>query len=233
MPKRATVTYKPIDEISDLFNDLPPEQKDYLRQNCTIRHLKKNEFVHKEGEAPAYLFCLLKGILKITKVGVGGRAQIVRMIKPVNYTGYRAIFAEDNYITSAMAVEPSDVYFIEVEAFRNLVFHCPQLSYYFLKQLALDLGEADLYVVNLTQKHIRGRLAEALCRLIDYYGYEHDNVTLGVYLSREDLANLSNMTVSNAIRILSAFAKNKLITIDGRIIKVINEEGLRHISRFG
>ena len=44
------------------------------------------------------------------------------------------------------------------------------------------------------------------------------------YLSREDLANLSNMTTSNAIRTLSQFATERLITIDGRKIKIIDEE---------
>ena len=54
-----------------------------------------------------------------------------------------------------------------------------------------------------------------------------------VYLSREDLANLSNMTTSNAIRTLSQFATERLITIDGRKIKIIDEEKLKKISKIG
>ena len=57
--------------------------------------------------------------------------------------------------------------------------------------------------------------------------------TLSIYLSREDLANLSNMTTSNAIRTLSNFATEKLITIDGRKIKIIEEEKLKKISKIG
>jgi len=41
------------------------------------------------------------------------------------------------------------------------------------------------------------------------------------------------MTTSNAIRTLSIFAQEKLIAIDGRKIKLIDEEGLRKISRIG
>jgi CRP-like cAMP-binding protein len=62
---------------------------------------------------------------------------------------------------------------------------------------------------------------------------EEDGYTLSIYLSREDLASLSNMTTSNAIRTLSIFASEKLIAIDGRKIKLINEERLRKISRIG
>ena len=67
----------------------------------------------------------------------------------------------------------------------------------------------------------------------DSYGLEEDGYTLSIYLSREDLANLSNMTTSNAIRTLSNFATEKLIAIDGRKIKIIEEERLRKISKIG
>ena len=52
-------------------------------------------------------------------------------------------------------------------------------------------------------------------------------------MAREDLANLSNMTTSNAIRTLSGFVSEKLITVDGRKICILNEPMLRKISKFG
>ena len=97
----------------------------------------------------------------------------------------------------------------------------------------IDLGVSDQRTVSLTTKHIRGRLAEALLFLRDNYGLEEDHATISIYLSREDLANLSNMTTSNAIRTLSAFANERIIAIDGRKIKIINEEELKKVSRFG
>ena len=87
--------------------------------------------------------------------------------------------------------------------------------------------------MNLTQKHIRGRLAEALILLIESYGFEEDGETLKIYMAREDIANLSNMTTSNAIRTLSSFVAEHIITVDGRRIKIINESQLRKISKFG
>ena len=107
------------------------------------------------------------------------------------------------------------------------------LAMFFIRQLSIDLGISDERTVNLTQKHIRGRLAESLLFLKETYGVEEDQSTLSIYLSREDLANLSNMTTSNAIRTLSNFATEKLITIDGRKIKIIEEEKLKKISKIG
>ena len=69
--------------------------------------------------------------------------------------------------------------------------------------------------------------------LLDHYGYEDDNSTLKIYMAREDLASLSNMTTSNAIRTLSTFVNDKIIVVDGRRIKIINEPMLRKISKLG
>jgi CRP-like cAMP-binding protein len=87
--------------------------------------------------------------------------------------------------------------------------------------------------MSLTQKHIRGRLAESLLRMKDKYGVEDDGQTLAVYLSRDDLAHMSNMTTSNAIRTLSAFAQEGLIVIEGRKIKIADTDGLQVVSDKG
>ncbi len=108
-----------------------------------------------------------------------------------------------------------------------------KLAWFFIHELSRNLGSADTRIVNLTQKHIRGRLAEALIVLKDNYGYEDDGTTLRIYMGREDLANLSNMTTSNAIRTLTSFVNEKILIVDGRQIKIIDEPTLRKISKYG
>ena len=69
--------------------------------------------------------------------------------------------------------------------------------------------------------------------LRDKYGLDEDGSTLSMYMSREDLANLSNMTTANAIRTLSQFQSEGLVSIDGRKIKLLDEEELGKISQMG
>ena len=221
------------ESIAELWYPLTDEQRKYLAQHFTIQKYKKNETIYCEGETPTHLMCLLNGKVKIYKDGVGGRSQIIRMIKPVEYFGYRASFAKENFVTAAAAFEPSTICLIPMTAINELLSQNNELAMFFIRQLSIDLGIADERTVNLTQKHIRGRLAESLIFLKESYGVEEDQSTLSIYLSREDLANLSNMTTSNAIRTLSNFAAEKIITIDGRKIKIIDEEKLRKINKIG
>lgn len=221
------------EDMADIWSLLSPEEKRKVTDNLQIHTFKKNQLIYAEGDQPEFLWCLFKGKVKKTKEGVGGRTQILRLIRPVQYFGYRAYFAEELYVSSASAFEPSVLGALPLTLVRELISNNMNLAWFFIRELSHNLGGSDTRIVNLTQKHIRGRLAEALMVLLDNYGYEDDNSTLKIYMAREDLANLSNMTTSNAIRTLSTFVNEKLLLVDGRRIKIINEAMLRKISKFG
>lgn len=221
------------ESMSVLWEPLTAEQRQYLVDNIKVHVFEKNEAIYREGETPAYIMCLLEGKVKVYMNGVGGRTQIIRMIEQMGIFAYRAAFVNDNYKTSASAFEASTVCMIPIAVMRSLIKGNNELALFFIRQLSQKLGEADALAVNLTQKHMRGRLAESLIALKNKYGYEDDGSTLGIYLSREELANMSNMTTSNAIRILSSLASENLIITDGRKIKVIDEQGLLRISENG
>ncbi len=233
MVKKELTQVEIAESIPDLWQPLTETQREYLAKNFTIQKYKKNETIYCEGETPMHLMCLLSGKVKIYKDGVGGRSQIIRVIKDKEYFAYRAYFAQENFVTAAAAFEPCTICLVPMPVISELIKENTDLAMFFIKQLSIDLGISDERTVNLTQKHIRGRLAESLLFLKDTYGVEEDQCTLSIYLSREDLANLSNMTTSNAIRTLSNFATEKLIIIDGRKIKIIDEDRLKKISKIG
>lgn len=221
------------EDLAEIWSILNDEEKRRIIDNFEIHNFKKNQLIYAEKEEPEYLWCLLKGKVKIFKDGIGGRVQILRLIRPIQYFGYRAYFANEPYVSSTAAFEASTLGSIPMSLVSELIQNNIKLAWFFIHELSRNLGGSDTKIVNLTQKHIRGRLAEALIMLKDNYGYENDNSTLNIYMAREDLANLSNMTTSNAIRTLSGFVSEKILTVDGRRIKIINEPMLRKISKFG
>ncbi len=222
-----------LENPKSIFYNLAPDEKAELIKNLTFSNYKKNEFIFREGEKPAGFFILLDGKVKIYKEGVGGREQIIRMAKPMGIIGYRALFADEAHIASAVTIEESLIGTVNPEYIFNKALKNTGFVRQIISRLARELGFSNVRTVTLTQKHIRGRLAESLILLKDKYGYENDGVTLKVYLSREDIANLSNMTTSNAIRTLSTFASEKVIVIDGRKIKILDENRLDRISKLG
>ena len=222
-----------LEDKKSIFSILTQEQKEILRAGLSASIYKKGDYIFKEGDKPMGLICLSEGKVKVFKEGVGGREQIVRLAKPIGFIGYRALFAEENHYASAVAIEDSTVCTVNRDALYTLLRLNSELSISIIKSFAMELGFSYFRTVTLTQKHIRGRLAESLLFLKDTYGFEKDEKTIKVYLSREDIANLSNMTTSNAIRTLSAFATEAVISIDGRKIKVLDIVKLERISDLG
>ncbi len=222
------------EELTDIWMLLTNEEKRLLIDNFTVHHYKKNKIIYAEKEEPEFLWVLIEGKVKKYKDGVGGRVQILRLINPGQYFGYRAYFAREHYVSSAATLEESVLGTLPMSLVKEMISKNNRLAMFFIHELSRNLGNSDTKIVNLTQKHIRARLAEALLVLRDNYGYEDDdNMTLKIYMAREDLANLSNMTTSNAIRTLSTFGAEKIIVVDGRKIKILNEPLLRKISKFG
>ena len=219
-------------EMADIWNLFTQEEKSEMLTHFEVRSLKKDCTIYKEGEDSKFLMFLIRGKVKLTKEGVGGRYQIIRLIRPLQYFGFHAYFANIPYTANAITLESSIVAFLPMDILESYMYKNSKLSHFFAKQTAGELLHSDHMIVSLTQKHIRGRLAESLFRLRDFYGLNDDN-TLDAKFSREDLANLSNMTTSNAIRTLSAFAKEGLIEVNGRNIKILDEERLSKISKFG
>lgn len=219
--------------ISDRWTPLSESQRKLLADNVRIVSFKKNDIIYRDGEPPREVMCLIAGKVKVYKDGVNGRSQIIRAIKAVDFFGYRAFFAGEEYKTSAMAIDNCVVAFLPIQLVIKFVHENNAVSMFFIRHLAKLLGTADERTVSLTQKHIRGRLAETLLFLKDSYGVEEDGYTLSIYLSREDIASMSNMTTSNAIRTLSSFAVENMIAIDGRKIRIMQDEELRKVCKLG
>lgn len=229
-PEKAV---KPIDEFCPIWSVITPEERMYLRENTRIQRYRKGAFLYREGELPRYMFCLISGRVKVFKKGVGDRCQIIRFAKPCDNFGYRSSFAQDVHLTNAMATEPAEAYLVPMSVVKQIIQSNNKLATHFICALAQNLGADENRLVSLTQKHVRGRLAESLLTLRDSYGTDLDGRTINSRLSREDLANYSNMTTSNAIRTLSTFVNEGIISVRGRYITILDEEMLHKISKMG
>lgn len=222
-----------LEGSSSIFKGLNQKDKDTIAQHNAVFQIKKGALLFKEGEKPRGLITLVSGKVKVFKEGVGGREQIIKMVRQQGFIGYKALFSDNAWSVSAEAIEDSAICIFEKNPFIKILKKNPDLSLRFIKVLAEELSFANNRTVSLTQKHIRGRLAESLLMLRDTYGYEADGKTIRVSLSREDIAHLSNMTTSNAIRTLSNLASEGNIDIKGRKISIIDTQNLEHISELG
>ena len=220
-------------ENESIFSVLTDQEKELLNSGAEIKNIKKGKLIFKEGDEPDGLVFLNKGSAKLYKIGVGEREQIVRLVKPLSFVGYKALFAEKPHTTSAEAIEDSEIIIYQKSDLHKIVSDNSAFAREIIKALANELGFNYNRLINLTQKHIRGRLAETLLLIMDIYGFESDGKTLKAHFTRENLAHFSNMTTSNAIRTLKDFMEENLIKSEGKRITLINIAQLEKISDIG
>ncbi len=222
-----------IEGSSSVFKGLTLKEKETISLNHVQVSVRKGGYLFKQGEKPKGLICLASGKVKVYKDGVGGRQQILKMIRPHGVIGYNVLYSDNPWPVSAAAVEDSVICILDKRSLVKIIRKNAELGMKFIRMISEELTFTNNRIVSLTQKHIRGRLAESLLVLRDTYGLEADGKTLRVSLSREDIASLSNMTTSNGIRTLSNLASEGIVELEGRKIRILQSNELEHISELG
>jgi len=130
---------------------------------------------------------------------------------------------------SAVAINDMEVCFIPKHEIINDLNKNPDFSMDILQQMAHDLKDSDNVIVNMAQKSVKNRLSETLIYIHNRFGSD-DNGYLNVLLTREDYANIVGTATESAIRILSKFKKDGLISTVGKHIKIENLEELKRVE---
>ena len=218
--------------IISQFNSLKALTRDELMRisGCkTSKYIKKGELIFEEGETLNGVYCVKDGICKLSKLSANGKDQIVKLVLKGDLLGQRSLIGDESANLSATALSDMEVCFIpKTEIIGNLQKNS-SFSMDVMKQMAKDLKESDNIIVDMAQKSVRQRLAETLLYIDTNFGRD-DEGFLNVVLSREDYANIVGTATESAIRVLSQFKKERLISTTGKQIKIENKNELLQID---
>ena len=215
------------------FNSLKALTKDELMRitACkTSKIIKKGELVFDEGERVNGVFCVKEGICKISKMSDNGRDQIIHLIKKGDLLGERSLINDEVSNLKAVALNDMKVCFIPKEEIIKDLKNNSDFSMSVLKNMASSLKNADNVIVNMAQKTVKQRLAEALIYL-DSNFEKTENGAIAVNLSRDDISNIIGTATESAIRLLSEFKKKELIDLKNKQIYITNVTGLQQIAQ--
>ncbi len=203
-----------------LFNCLNDEEVNEVTDKKSHMTFKKGQMVFHEGNKPQGLYCIHDGKVKVHKVGEEGREQIVRFAKQGDALGYRALLSDEPYNASATTLEDSLICFIPRSEFMEILQKNQNLSIRTIQKLTGDLKFAETRMINMNQKHVRERVADALLMLRDCYGLEEDGQTISAHLTRREIGNIAGTTIETAIRMISELKKEGIIENRGKKIRI-------------
>jgi CRP-like cAMP-binding protein len=214
------------------FNALKSLTKDELVRisACkTSKIIKKGEVIFNEGDSINGVYCVKDGVCKLTKLSENGKDQVIKMVVKGQLIGQRSLVSNENSNLQATALNDMEVCFIPKSEIIADLQKNPKFTLDMLKDMALDLKDADDSIVNMAQKSVKQRLAETLLYVEQSFGVNADGA-INLILSREEYANVVGTATESAIRILSQFKKEGLISTKGKHIKIENSNGLRRVE---
>ncbi len=214
------------------FNALRAMTKDELKKVSnakTTKQIKKGDVIFEEGEKLGGVYCVRNGISKLSKLSANGKDQIVKLVTKGEVLGQRSVIADELTNLSAVAVDDMEVCFIPKENIVLALNSNPAFAIEILRHMAHDLKEADDVIVNMSQKTVKQRVAEAFLYLKNSFGEDKEGF-LYLTLSREDIANVVGTATESCIRIISEFKKQGLLKTSGKKIAIVDQKGLQDIS---
>ncbi len=191
-----------------------------------LRILKAKEPLFHEGSYPRQVYLVEKGRIKVFKASEDGRELIVQVAVPGEFIGYMELLNDTPYMTSAMALEDAEVYYIPREDFLRLLHQNHDVSARLIKMLACNLSDQEENLIRIAYHSVRKRVADALLDLHKKYKKDSSN-DAPIAMMRQDLAQIIGTAKETLIRTLSDFREEGLIKIEDNSIIILNHEKLR------
>lgn len=191
---------------------------------------KKGEQIIKEGDPVAGVYFVNQGNVKVHKHW-GDKELIVRFANSGKIFGHRGLGTHSSvYPISATALEETSLCFIERDFFMSTLKVNHDFAFNLMLFYADELQESEKKMRNLALMSVKARLAVALLQLKDQFGF-NETGNLNLELSKQDLAAYTGATYETVFRMTTELVNEKLISLSGKQINIINEEKLRFLTQ--
>lgn len=202
---------------------------DQLSENHLVLKFRKGDTIIKQGMYSTNVVFLRTGLAKVHLAGPY-HEQIVKLVKAPTYLGLPTTFGDKINQYSVTAVSDVEVCFIDVDVFQTILNENREFSHEIILELCRNELESFHRCANRTQKLIRGNMADALLEFSDVI-FLSDTFVLP--LSQAELANLVDTSRESVSRVLTEFARDKIIELNGKEIRIINKKSLQLVSQNG
>ncbi len=209
-----------------LFSYLPANDLVRLARIGSRETYRNGEAIFAEGEDADAFWVLLRGQVKIFKLGPDGREQIMRIVRAGESFAEAGALSRGAFPANAQAMARSDAVRFPAEEFLELLESSPQLAINMIVALShLLRGFAGL-VDALALREVSARLAKYLLDASLRAG--QDDVLLDV---RKSVLAARLGTVSETLsRTLRRLRDKKLIHVEQQRIRILDRAALERVA---
>jgi len=201
-----------------------------VESNKKPRTYKKKNDIYRIGDAPLYIYFVVKGKIKTLRVNEDGKELITGIFGEGEYFGYESLLKNSDHTDNAEAMEDSEIIIMPKDEFYQLVYGNRDIAKKFIELLSNKVDESEEHLLHLAYNSVRQRTAEALLNVNKKFNPDGQKDELTI--SREDLANMVGTATESVIRVISDLKEEKIISVNSGKILIEEADKLEQIKKW-
>ncbi|MFV0436740.1 MAG: Crp/Fnr family transcriptional regulator [Desulfopila sp.] len=206
-----------------LFQGLPAEELTQIERIVIEKKYGRGESIFFEGDAGNGFYLVMEGRVKIFKMSLQGKEQILHIFGEGEPFGEVPVFHGKPFPATAEALSATRVLFFPRNDFVQIVTQSPSIALNMLAVLSMRLRRFTSQIESLSLKEVPARLASYLLYLADEQGNAE---TVELEISKGQLASLLGTIPETLSRIFAKMTEEGLIEVQGRTIHLRDRESL-------
>lgn len=212
------------------FQHLTKEELDLVNENRYEATFKPGEIIIKQGSPTSNALFMATGMAKTYIEGPNGKNFVMNIALPGRLILGPGAYVDSRHTYTVAAITSVQACFINFEIFKQIVRSNGIFAESLLEDISAKSQNTLNRMVNLSQKKMHGRLADALLYFSDVV-FKSDDYEM--ILSRQELGEMTNMAKECVVRILKELEETGVIYSDASKIKILDREKLLQISLKG
>lgn len=218
-----------------VFQGLSSTQLVSVVQIAQLQSFGKGEIIFKQGGEATGFFVIKSGRVKVFKVSLTGKEQILNIFESgANFAEVAALDGK-SFPASAATLEPTELIFFPRRTFLDLLQQHPDISINMLISLSQHLRHLTAVIEELSFKDVPQRLATYLLKLSssgtrESSDYANVPPVVTLDLTKSQLASILGTIPATLSRAFYYLSTEGLIAVNGSQIELLDRDRLQELS---
>lgn len=212
------------------FKQLIPSELDFLNHNKTQIVYRQGETICKERAYASNVMFMADGLAKLYLECTDNNQVNIRILTSGEFIGLSSVYGDNIYHYSVTALVDSTICMISKSSFRKILGRNGHFASSIIEGYCRHETHLFNKIKSLGHKQMHGRLADTLLYLCNE---TFDQSILFSHLTRKDIADFAGLSTESTVRLLTELKNEKVIDLDGKLIKILDSKRLSAISKLG
>ncbi|MBT3316290.1 MAG: Crp/Fnr family transcriptional regulator [Anaerolineae bacterium] len=208
------------------FSDLDLNALTSLEGAASRRIYNAEQIILLEGDPCSGLYILEKGWLKVSKIGIDGREQILKTLKSGDVFNALSVFTDAPNQATVTALESSTIWLIQRDPLLKLIEEYPSLANHVIGELAGKVQYLIRMVEDLSLRSVEARLARLLLEQAQDASVQRQR-----WATQAEMSSRLGTVPDVLNRALRKLAEKKMIRVERHQIQILDKEGLKTVAQ--